>query len=182
MRMRFRVLAIVCCVTSMMATLASCAAANSPGEFGDVSAESAKTLAPADPASLFTFAKLSVALDRAAIILPGSTVETIKVEPGKMFVSANTSNGEFAVIVVAANGKVHAVVSKSPTRPAVAWSDIDKHAGESIINAAVQSGEVLASVKYLIASVDDSEHLAWSVYVDSPRGHLEGDAHGKITR
>ena len=95
--------------------MAGCDSENSAGEFGDVSAESAKALAPSDPASLFRPTNLSKAFDAAASILPGNTVLNIKVEPGKMFVSAKPVKNEFATIVVAPNGKVHAVVSQGPT-------------------------------------------------------------------
>ena len=85
-------------VVFLVACVAGCGSENSAGEFGDVSAESAKARAPSDPASLFKPSNLSKAFDAGPAIVSAKTVKT-----------------EFATIVVAANDKVHAVVSQGPT-------------------------------------------------------------------
>ncbi len=170
---------IACCLVSAAIVAGGCSSDRSAGDLGDVSAESAVTLVPQDSASLFQAKNLTSALMNGSKIIAGSRVESVQILPGKMFVTAETPKGQFASIVVAANQKVHAVVSDSPRSKAVDWSSIDPGAPGALIDAVVAKGATLSSVRHVDAAVSDSGVVTWTVHVDGPIGRLEGDAHGK---
>ncbi len=176
---------LVALLTGAMLLATGCGTSNSANEFGDVSAESAKSLAPDDTASLFSAANLSKAFTVASGILPGTRVESIKVLPGKLFVVADTAKKQYASIVVAANETVHAVVSDAPISTDVAWSALDPTAPAALIATAVQRGAPLSSIRYLIAEASDhgsgTGDVSWIIYVDGPIDHIEADAHGHVT-